>query len=321
MKFKAAFAIPVVGACFGAAVVPADDARPTQIKPGQTVSETDQPGTVKPNPVQNRNVQGQPVNQNRPGAAAPVAGQNQTAGAQVTQETAHQLSDRDLATCVSIGNQKEIALARFAQDKAEHQDVKKFAEMMVKDHQAFLAKLEQFAPTTGQDADWLDKGPTKTDDSRSTRREERREERREAVANRKDDKKDDATAQKQTTGFRGETQGAVTPEQLGREMAQQCLSSAKEKLSEKKGAEFDQCFMGMQIAGHMAMHDQLTVLERHASGELAQVLAAGRKTTETHLKHAEQIMEKLSKSADREETKAERRDAEKSSDNAKQDKE
>jgi len=85
--------------------------------------------------------------------------------------------------------------------------------------------------------------------------------------------------------------------QIERELAAQCLASARQKLNEKDGTEFDQAFMGLQVAKHMAMKDKLAVYQRHASGELAQVLAEGEKTTDHHLQQAEEIIRTISHSS------------------------
>jgi len=81
--------------------------------------------------------------------------------------------------------------------------------------------------------------------------------------------------------------------QLQREMAQQCLTDSKQYLGKKEGAEFDKCFVGMQIAKHAAMHSKLVVLQRHTSDELQQIVAEGIQTTAKHLKEAETLMTKL----------------------------
>ena len=81
--------------------------------------------------------------------------------------------------------------------------------------------------------------------------------------------------------------------QLQREMTQQCIADSKQYLSKKDGAEFDKCFVGMQIAKHAAMHTKLVVLQRHTSDELQQIVAEGIQTTAKHLKAAETLMTKL----------------------------
>lgn len=81
--------------------------------------------------------------------------------------------------------------------------------------------------------------------------------------------------------------------QLHREIANECLAKSKKRLSDKDDKEIDACFIGSQIAAHMAMLDKLTVFQRHTSGELQQLLAEASDTTQKHLEKAEKIMKDL----------------------------
>ena len=198
--------------------------------------------------------------------------------------------DQTLATCVAIDNQTEIAIVKMAKDKLQDEKVQEFAEMMIKDHQAFLTKLNQFAPSATQDANWLNS--SEASDDRTTRTNER------------DDRTVAGNAQpqasgRQTTAFRGDPNASVDFLQIHREVARECLQSARKGLEEKKDSEVDACFVGWQIASHGMMKNKLTVLERHASGELAQILAEGRKTTEKHMEHAIDLMKDLEKNHDK----------------------
>jgi predicted outer membrane protein len=71
------------------------------------------------------------------------------------------------------------------------------------------------------------------------------------------------------------------------------VASLKEKLSEKKGQDFDKCYMAHQVVAHMQMLDTLKVFKKHASGQLAELINGGIQTTEDHLMHAENLMKKL----------------------------
>ena len=68
-------------------------------------------------------------------------------------------------------------------------------------------------------------------------------------------------------------------------------------LSKKDGAEFDKCFVGMQITKHAAMHSKLVVLQRHTSDELQQIVSEGIQTTAKHMKAAETLMTKLNENS------------------------
>lgn len=214
-------------------------------------------------------------------------------------------SDHMFASCVAVGNQEEIIIAEFAIKKAHSDDVKKFAEGMVADHHAFLLKLKKFAPEATAPG-FLDTGV------KEAKSEGKGEKVVKAVAtilqtaassDAADDKKsvDNAAATRSAEASSGK---GIDFLQLQREMANECLTLTREKLSEKSGAGFDECFLGQQIGAHMAMKAKLTVLHRHASSELAGILADGLKTTDQHLAKAEHLMKTVTHHAE----KAEKRE-------------
>ncbi|MES2794057.1 MAG: DUF4142 domain-containing protein [Planctomycetota bacterium] len=193
--------------------------------------------------------------------------------------------DHLLATCVALGNQGEIAISEIARTKTQNEDVKKFAAMMITDHHAFLEKLQKYAPEATK-AGYLDGAPKE-----ARKAGKAREEIKQTAATEDADK---AGAVKTADAHTGDSADHHFHHmQLERELAAQCLASAKEKLEEKSGNDFDRCFIGHQIGMHMAMKDKLVVFQRHVSPELAELLAAGQKTTEEHLAEAETLMGKL----------------------------
>jgi putative membrane protein len=81
--------------------------------------------------------------------------------------------------------------------------------------------------------------------------------------------------------------------QLDRQIANQCISMARDKLSDKNGADFDQCFIGAQIGTHMEMLSALTVIANQTGGQLQQVARDARSTVQQHLQQAEELAEQL----------------------------
>jgi len=241
------------------------------------------------------------ANQNR--QSPNQAGQTTAAGGQRSQG---QGSDHMLASCIAIANQEEVAMARMAEEKASSNEVKEFARMLVKDHQSFLQKLTQFSPEAAQDG-FLDHGNrgTGTQKSGAQRGDTDRPgstDNQRSENQRRDPNVQPATATGRTTAAdtqRTSETGSQQPGQqidvvqLHKEIAQQCLNSAKEKLGSKSGKAFDECFMHAQVQKHIGMKDKLTVFERHASPQLAQAISEGLKTTEMHLKKAEEISKDL----------------------------
>jgi predicted outer membrane protein len=88
------------------------------------------------------------------------------------------------------------------------------------------------------------------------------------------------------------TGGSIDHERLIRDLGRQCLASATQALQEKQGAEFDKCFMGMQVAAHMKAIDTIEVFRNYASESLRPVLDEGLRTVQTHAAHAKDLMKR-----------------------------
>jgi putative membrane protein len=86
--------------------------------------------------------------------------------------------------------------------------------------------------------------------------------------------------------------------QIGREIDEQCLASLKKELADKSGKEFDACYIGAQIGGHIQMAATLTVISEHTSGQLKEVVSDARPTVDQHLARAKKLMNELDKSRD-----------------------
>jgi len=216
------------------------------------------------------------------------------------QRAGWQSNDQTFATCLTIDNQEEIAIAKFAQSKTDNKDVKDFASMLINDHEAFIKKLEKFAPEASKNNS-LNSDPSNSEKTERTTTSTTAVQPAGGAAPAQPGR----TIQ-QTSGTQPQ-QGQIDFVQLHREMAAQCLTDSKKKLSEKSGDEFAQCFVGFQIAKHAAMSTKLTVLQRHASPELKEILASASETVKEHQEHAEKLMEQLAQ-AEKSDSKKERRE-------------
>jgi putative membrane protein len=229
--------------------------------------------------------------------------------------------DKFFVSCLKSDNQSEVAIAKLAIQKASHEEVKAFAQQMVKDHTDFLAKLDRFeqdAPATGDAAIRPDRSEARAEKRQAdgSRRTERKADAKDDATDRTDrddispraDRKDDgnrrpgARLDGRADGTRGDAGNALAAwnsglsrqmMQIRQELADQCLASHQRELNEKEGKEFDMTYMGMQIAAHMHMVDALTVFNKHASSELQQVLDEGLQTSKQHLEHAKRLIRKL----------------------------
>lgn len=184
---------------------------------------------------------------------------------QVSTPQANQSSSKDtpltkeqvFAKCLAITNQEEVSIAKFAKDKSKNEEVKALAVILEKAHLECLDELKAMA--------------TKAAASRNA-----------AIS---------------TSPVPNHNVHAVDFLQMHQEMSDQCLKDSKEMLSKREGADFDACFLGMQIAKHGMMHSSLTVLQRHTTGELQGFIKASLVMNDQHTKAATSLMEQLSDKA------------------------
>jgi predicted outer membrane protein len=238
--------------------------------------------------------------------AQPPAAQNtqvRPQGAAVRQGGQNERLDEFIASCLILENQNEIAAAKLAQQHAKSSDIKSFAQEMEKDHSQFISELAKFAKedfknrkTENRGSESASGATSRNDQPSATNRAAnanpaRGGEARPAAGT-------PATGTPATTVAAGAAQNRgedvlQTQLQIKHEIADQCLNSASRELNSKKGAEFDECYIGMQIGMHMKMIDELKVLERHVSPQLKSTLSDGRQTAENHLEKAKKLHKDL----------------------------
>lgn len=222
------------------------------------------------------------------------------------------VNDHLLVQWLLTGNHGEIMLAEFAQGRAQQESVKDFASMMIKDHTAFINKLEKVdgagqarttgtsaAPpatttgttgTTNPPAATAPKAGTATAPKTGTAPARTGTERTATERTATERGTSDRTGNERTASERGtaarEPGQATSVIELKRELGQACIESKKKELSKREGADFDHAYMHCQVAMHEEMLDTLKVFRRHASPELQAVIDEGLKTTQTHLDRA-----------------------------------
>jgi predicted outer membrane protein len=197
--------------------------------------------------------------------------------------------DQFIATCLLLGNQEEVALAQMAADKAQNENVKQFAQMLVSDHQEAIQKLQQHAKpgislegagtiTATSAAPSAQPGTLPSDRVASNDSPTARQ----FTANR---------ANIDSDPMAGGSLDQVL--QMSQQAAQECLSMTKSMMQEKQGAEFDKAFAGSQIGAHVGMLAKLKASEQHASPELASIIQESQQVVESHLEQAKQLCEEL----------------------------
>ncbi len=164
--------------------------------------------------------------------------------------------DQTFAKCLAIANQEQVTLSRFASEKATNKEVKQFAATLEKAHQSCLEQLNGISPQS------------------------------ESKAN----------AVTTNAAIAGNQSASVDFLQLHQEISTQCLKDSQDYLSKKEGAEFDKCFVGMQVAKHAGMLSTLTVLQRHASGKLQGLIKDDLEKNAKHMEAAVNLMDRLTAS-------------------------
>jgi predicted outer membrane protein len=181
-----------------------------------------------------------------------------------------------IASCLLIGNQEEVALAQMAVDRAENEQVKQFAQMLIQDHQKIIQQLQPLAkPGVG-----LNEGAQTAAAGQPSNAQQ--------------------PGGQQYTANRPNLErgagGSATVDQimqLNQQAAQECLQMTKSMLQEKQGAEFDKAFAGMQVGAHVGMLAKLKASEQQASGQLASLVKESQQTIQSHLEQAKQICKDL----------------------------
>jgi predicted outer membrane protein len=193
-------------------------------------------------------------------------------------------TDLVLATSVALANHEEILISQEAGERSQHPDVRKFAQMMAREHGVFLDKLRKFAPEAARDGYLENVGlPARTAAPVAP-----------VVAVEATDFKVNVELPTASRTRKTDTFSSV-PQlmRIERDLAVQSLASDREMLSQKTGLAFDESYLGQQLAIHMAMKNKLAVYRPRVSSELALVFAEAQAQAEQHWKQAFDLMQTL----------------------------
>jgi predicted outer membrane protein len=202
-------------------------------------------------------------------------GQANSAGQSRLAQQAGQSVDLNqaIAGCLLLGNQEEIALAEFAQSRAQNPRVKEFAQMMIQNHEQAVAKLTRVVPELAREAASLREGQG----DQSSRQNETLP----------------GTSSPASIGQAGAAAAGNQVFALQKRVTQECLQLTQQELGQKQGADFDKCYMASQVGAHIGMLAKLRGSQQFASGELKQVIQEAEQTVQKHLDHAKQIAKEV----------------------------
>lgn len=199
-------------------------------------------------------------------------------------DTSH--AEKEIAAIKLKECRNEVELAKFAQQKTQNAEVKEFAARMIKDHTEACKDLEKWAGgahaagATRSDATAKEKEET-TEDKPGARLELQT--------------KRGGTVGVDFNAGKGAAAGSGSFNWVAihQEMADKCLAVAKKELTAKEGAEFDKCYIGMQVGAHQKMIIADEVLAKYVSPEAREKLEKCKATATEHLEAAKSIMKSL----------------------------
>jgi predicted outer membrane protein len=224
-------------------------------------------------------------------------------GAQ-SNESQHNEVDNYFVNCLLKSNQAEIELSQYAAQQSQNPKVKQYAQELVKDHQQVVQKLQQLARNNPQqsgnasldtaaqnDANRLANDTTRTPGSSGT------DTAAAGTTSRSGAGTTDRDTAENLTSTRGSSMhGGAELMQVGQiegKINDRYNQAIREELQQKSGTEFDDCYLGAQIGGHMYMLAELEVLPEHTQGQLKQIVDEAKPTVQKHLEQAKDLMKEL----------------------------
>lgn len=204
-----------------------------------------------------------------PGAGASGRGQGMQGGSM----------DAFIAACLLAKGRKQIEICRFAMDKLQNDECKRFAQAEIEEHEHIKRRLGElgFTPTGGGTGTGGGQDRTGTGDRTSGA--------------------DRNTAAGAAGQGRGDTTqgGRLSPELMqivmtDNEVADQCIATLKSEMGKLQGPKFDKAFIGDQLHSHYGLFDHAVVFRNHAR-QVVPVLNEGRPIIERHIATCKQIKE------------------------------
>jgi predicted outer membrane protein len=220
--------------------------------------------------------------------------------------------DNFFASCLMKKNQGEIELAQLATQQSQNPQVKEFAQMLVKDHQKMGEQLQQIASTSGatsrSSATALETTTSRTEVGRTEPGRAANEATRppgspgtdtaapgRGTRETSDLENRTVTEGATTTARQGGTQDGALMQvaSIEEKIADRCHQAMREELQQKTGAEFDECFVGAQVGGHIQLLAALDVLSQESQGQLKQIADEAKPHVQQHLDQAKQLAKQL----------------------------
>jgi predicted outer membrane protein len=204
-------------------------------------------------------------------------------------------ADQAIALALLLGNQEEVALAEFAQQRSQSPQVKEFAAMMIKDHQPAVEKLEQLASQSALPGSGS--ASTAGDSSSARIQTTAPNSNRARSAEVSGPTSGSGSSAGSTAGVATLGDGSPDAAQFQEQAAARCLELTKAELSQLDGEEFDMAYLGQQIVAHTNMLAKLETAAQMTSGDLGNFATQSIPTVKHHHRMAKQMKEQLKASS------------------------
>lgn len=225
-------------------------------------------------------------------APAPPTTPPEATAAPTSEEGALQASprlDHLMARWLSLGNQREVTLGQFAQQRASSDAVKKFAQDMIKDHSEFGDRLQQVAQRFEQNQQMVQQAMTAAPSGSM-------QEMPSVGAPLPPETAQSGpigSGQPYRAGYRGGGLPGTPALTLAQQVGDRTTKLVQDELGKRQGVQFDAAYIGQQINQHLEILAALETFEQHATPEFKQVISQGVQATERHLNDARNLMNQL----------------------------
>jgi predicted outer membrane protein len=219
------------------------------------------------------------VAQETPRKGQPESGKEKTEAKEAWQ------ADQEIAAIKLSQCRNEVELAKFAQQKSQNEQVRQFAAKMVKEHGEACKELEKWVG----DYRTSDSDRTESDDAKKVPAADEKA----ATRLELETKKGGVVGVDFNASNKDARSGQLNWVAIHQQMSDKCLAAAKKELSAKEGAEFDKCFMGMQISAHHKTIIADEVLVNYVSSANREKIEKCREIATEHLEMAKTIHKEL----------------------------
>jgi predicted outer membrane protein len=208
------------------------------------------------------------VTPDNPGNAAPT-------GENMTPEQKSQQWQQNVARCLLLGNQEQVLMGQFAAERAQSPEVKQFAQSMVKSHNEWIAKLQQYAPNTLTTEELGKRAYAIQQQLQS-----------------------ENTTMPAATDTEGNMRKMMTTDgqhpmrmvaAMQQKMAENCLAYTQAELAQVDKDRFDHAYIGQQIFSHVATLAKLRTMAPYVSAELKPIIEQEEKDVRAQLDQAKNI--------------------------------